>query len=90
MAPTDPAGAQEVPSAASAPPGTVAADAHDAGDEPLTADLGTPVPRVSTRALVVGVGVLALLVLVVVVVVLVVLHQPDLIPVPVPSVSSIP
>ena len=59
------------------------------GDEPLTADLQTRSPRVSTRALVYGVAVLAVLVLVAAVVALVVLHQPRLTPLPIPSVSSI-
>ena len=59
------------------------------GDEPLTADLAAPRPRVSTRTLVVATLVLAVLVLVSLVVALVLLHQPRLTPVPVPSVPSI-
>ena len=78
MAPTDPADAPSAPPAAPAP-----------GAEPLSADLRTHGPRVSTRTLVRAVGVLAVLVLVAGVVALVVLHQPRLAPVPVPSVSSI-
>ncbi|WP_157719962.1 hypothetical protein [Microlunatus sagamiharensis] len=82
MAPTDRGGAPPVPSAAPAP-------APAPGTEPLSADLRTRGPRVSTRALLYAVGVLAVLVLVAAVVALVVLHQPRLTPVPVPSVSSI-
>ena len=59
------------------------------GDEPLTADLSAPRPRVSTRALVVAALVLVALVLVSVVVGFVLLHQPRLTPVPVPVVPSI-
>lgn len=59
------------------------------GDEPLPADLATPRPRVSTRALAVAALVLAALVLVSLVVGFVLLHQPRLTPVPVPSVPSI-
>jgi hypothetical protein len=77
LAPTDPA-------ATSAPPSSPVP-----GAEPLSADLRTRGPRVSTRTLVRAVGVLAVLVLVAGVVALVVLHQPRLAPVPVPSVSSI-
>jgi hypothetical protein len=57
--------------------------------EPLTADLATSQPRISTRALVVAVLVLAVLLVASLVVGFVVLHQPRLVPVPVPSVSSI-
>ena len=78
MAPTDPVRAPSAPPAGAAP-----------GAEPLSADLRTRGPRVSTRALVRAVGVLAVLVLAAGVVALVVLHQPRLTPVPVPSVSSI-
>ena len=59
------------------------------GDEPLTADLSAPRPRVSTRALVVATLVLGVLVLVSLVVAFVLLHQPRLTPLPVPSVPSI-
>lgn len=87
MAPTDPVGRPGLN--APAPDGGSPAGAPPPGDEPLTADLGTRTPRVSTRALVLAVGVVALLVLVAGVVALVLLHQPRLTPVPVPSVSSI-
>lgn len=87
MAPTDPAGRPGLD--ASAPDGRGPAGAPPSGEEPLTADLGTRTPRLSTRALVRAVGVVALLVLVAGVVALVLLHQPRLTPVPVPSVSSI-
>ncbi|SEQ63113.1 hypothetical protein [Microlunatus flavus] len=65
------------------------ADVVAPGQEPLTADLDTRTPRVSTRALVYAVGVLALLVVVAGVVAFVMLHQPRLTPLPLPSVSSI-
>lgn len=81
MAPTDQGGAPSAPPVPSAAPAP--------GTEPLSADLRTRGPRVSTRALLYAVGVLAVLVLVAAVVALVVLHQPRLTPVPVPSVSSI-
>lgn len=59
------------------------------GDEPLTADLETRSPRVTTRVLVAVGLVLVVLLLISAVVGFVVLHQPRLTPVPVPSVSSI-
>jgi hypothetical protein len=59
------------------------------GAEPLTADLATRRPRVTTRTLVLAVLVLVVLLLASLVVAFVVLHQPRLTPVPVPSVSSI-
>jgi hypothetical protein len=59
------------------------------GDEPLSADLQTRSPRVSTRVLVAVALVLVVLLLVSAVVGFVLLHQPRLAPVPVPSVSSI-
>ena len=66
-----------------------ATDPPPPGDEPLTADLTTRTPRVSTRALAVAALVLVVLLVVSLVVGFVVLHQPRLTPLPVPSVSSI-
>lgn len=75
--------------AATEPDATTTGPPPPSGDEPLSADLATRGPRVSTRTLVVAVLVLAVLLVVSAVVGFVILHQPRLTPVPVPSVSSI-
>jgi hypothetical protein len=75
--------------AATEPDATTEGQRPPSGDEPLSADLATRGPRVSTRTLVVTVLVLMVLLVVSAVVGFVVLHQPRLTPVPVPSVSSI-
>lgn len=59
------------------------------GDEPITADLATSGPRITTPVLVAAVLVLVVLLATSLVVAFVVVHQPRLTPVPVPSVSSI-
>ena len=75
--------------AATDPDATTQGQRPPSGDEPLSADLATRRPRVSTRTLVVTILVLAVLLVVSAVVGFVLLHQPRLTPVPVPSVSSI-
>ena len=93
MAATEPGAASRGPASppVAAVPGPEAAARPTLvpGDEPLTADLDTRSPRVSTRVLVAVALVLAVLLLVSVVVGYVILRQPRLTPIPVPSVSSI-